>query len=110
MTSSDERKPGWGISVELPCFLDFGGYNGNIKTKEAMTVKKKLALIFALVLSVSLCACGGDIEVPTRPAESVTTPTRLRLGRNDKADGAEQAKGNRKNLAFRVLRPYNELI
>ena len=41
-----------------------------------MTVKKKLALILALVLSACLCACGGDIEVPTRTEELVTAPTR----------------------------------
>ena len=39
-------------------------------------MKKSIAVIVLLALHLSLCACGGDIEVPTRPAEAVTTPTR----------------------------------
>lgn len=40
-------------------------------------MKKIIAYMLALVLCLGLCACGGDsIEVPTRPAESIVTPTR----------------------------------
>lgn len=39
-------------------------------------MKKIIAYSIVLALCLGLYACGGDVEVPTRPAESVTTPTR----------------------------------
>lgn len=59
-------------------------------------MRKIIAYILVLTLCLGLCACGGDssIEVPTRPAESVITPTRpesVAAPENSAADAAEEA-------------------
>ena len=43
-------------------------------------MKKALSLILALVMCLSLCACGGGNDTPkTKPDEKITTPTESQL-------------------------------
>lgn len=57
-------------------------------------MKKIIAYMLALVLCLGLCACGGDsIEVPTRPAESIVTPTRPESAATPEDAAAEAVEG-----------------